>query len=302
MRRRPFLIAGGSALAGLLVWGRCESARSAFTRQLMDLALPDLTTKANQELATLPAQAREEIRTYFHGRCLNVPEFTREVCSRSYRRDLRGRTAEQQEFKLWLTFTQRVASQDQIMEAIRVIAVDAGRDLDRSWRACNEQLATKWGVVLKQEHGSHLEAGEFTGRLESLVHGRIQATLQAAQEAGRHTLLGDLLRLGGDASQTVGASALMLLPLVAMPQLILPACLLVAAGPILRFIGGASDSAEEPALRAVVSDKLATLGNRIGVEFENEIRVRIAELQAMQERALESVARQKAEDLIGILA
>jgi hypothetical protein len=86
MNRRRFLregIAGGAMAVGaggfLLV--RRSNARAEMNSRLLNDALPPLTSSSLRELQTLPVRAREEVRRFFHGKCLNVESFISHICS-----------------------------------------------------------------------------------------------------------------------------------------------------------------------------------------------------------------------------
>ena len=50
-----------------------------------------------------------------------------------------------------------------------------------------------------------------------------------------------------------------------------------------------------------ISERLALLGNRVGSEFEAEIRTRVADLHAWQEQALKKAAASQAQETIGLI-
>ena len=97
MNRRRFLktgaVVGGCALTGvggcavavgLGSWGRKTYAASVLKQKLISDVTPVLKAKADSEIQALPVRAREEIKTWFHGKCLNVAAFTKEICASSY--------------------------------------------------------------------------------------------------------------------------------------------------------------------------------------------------------------------------
>src|SRR5437867_3352798 len=101
MNRRRFLregLAGGALAlgAGGLLLVRRNQARAAVTSHMLGDALPALSTKSQEELNRLPARARDEIKRYFHGKCLNVEGFVSHICSDSFAERLgRCSTADQ---------------------------------------------------------------------------------------------------------------------------------------------------------------------------------------------------------------
>ena len=54
--------------------------------------------------------------------------------------------------------------------------------------------------------------------------------------------------------------------------------------------------------QAAISGRLALLGNRVGAEFEREIRERLNDLHTWQERSIRNTAKQVAEELSWLYA
>src|SRR4051794_1051246 len=86
MNRRRFLRKGAAGVAllgaaGGVGFNRRHRARETITSGMLDDALPPLTANSSKEMNTLPARGREEIKRYFHGKCLNVEGFVSLVCS-----------------------------------------------------------------------------------------------------------------------------------------------------------------------------------------------------------------------------
>src|SRR4051794_11168614 len=103
MNRRRFLW-NGTALGGLALgvggslFHRRSQARAEMTSRMLDDALPPLVTKSVKELQERPVHAREEIRRFFHGKCLNVANFVSRICSPTFGEQLgRCSTSEERE-------------------------------------------------------------------------------------------------------------------------------------------------------------------------------------------------------------
>lgn len=298
MNRRKFLsasaTAGGLVLLGGGFWARQAYARSRLRRELVRLSAPVLTSKAHKELLTLPGRAREEMRRYFHGVCLNVHGFVREVCSPEFADRLAGCAApEQQQEQVLLAFMREVVAEAQVLNRVQVIAEDVSADLDRNWAGCCTELANKWDASLK-EYRVTVTATELTDRMTPLLTAGLREAVARAESAGRRPAL-------DEAVTRVGKSALLLLPLSAeAPWLGWPLFAVLALRPVFDyFIARVRDRADD--LQWAVSDKLAQLGNRMGSEFEAEMRNRITDLHRWQDRAVEGAAEQQAAQLIRLL-
>jgi hypothetical protein len=94
MNRRKFLItASGVGISGLITGGLFVNrayARDRLRAKLLADVMPVLTEKAHDEFARLPVMARDDLRTWFHGPCLNAAEFAREICSNAFLERLRS--------------------------------------------------------------------------------------------------------------------------------------------------------------------------------------------------------------------
>src|SRR5688500_18458691 len=97
MNRRQFLSRLSAVGTPLLIggtifsvrWGQRVHARENLRKQMLGTAIPVLTQNAHAELLALPTRARQEIRQYFHGRCLKVTGFVSEICSAGFAEKLR---------------------------------------------------------------------------------------------------------------------------------------------------------------------------------------------------------------------
>jgi hypothetical protein len=298
MNRRKFLSgaasAGGLFLLGGGFWARQAYARSRLQRELVRLSAPILANKAAREMPTLPETAREEMRRYFHGACLNVHGFVKEVCTSEFAERLAasGNPRQQRELVL-LAFMREVVTEEQVLNRVQIIAEEISHDLDHNWAGCCAELANKWDVSVK-EYKTTVAAQELTDRLTPLVESGIRQALDQARALGQRPALGDGIR-------GLGKSALLTLPLsLETPWQGWPLFAVVALKPVFDFfIARVRDRGSD--LQWAVSEKLAALGNRMGLEFENEVRMRIADLHKWQDQAVEEAARQQADQLIRIL-
>jgi hypothetical protein len=298
MNRRKFLsasaAAGGVVLLGGGFWARQAYARSQVRQKLVQLSAPVLTAKAHQELLTLPSRAREEMRRYFHGVCLNVHDFVQEVCSPEFADRLAECTgAEQRQELVLLAFMREVATEAQVLNRVQVIAEDVSTDLDRNWAACCAELAGKWDASLKEYHTT-VTATDLADRLTPLLQRGLRQALAEAETSGRRAPL-------GEAAAKVSEAALRLVPLAAeAPWLGWPLFAVLALKPVFAyFIDRVRDRAHD--LQWAVSDKLAQLGNRMGSEFEAEVRNRITELHRWQDAAVAGAADEQAAQLVRLL-
>jgi len=295
MDRRTFLsgaaTAGGLVLLGGGFWGRQAFARSQFTQELVHAANPILTTKAHKELLELPARAREEMRRYIHGVCLNVHGFVEEVCSADFAARMASRTSLQQQQELLLVaFMREVVTEAQVLNRVQVIAEDISRDLDRNWAACCEELAQKWDVSVK-EYRIAVTAEELGNRLTPMVQRGIRQALEQGRSAVQKPARSDL-------PDEIGKSAMLLLPVMLQaPWAGWPLFFVQVLKPVFAYlVDRVKDRAHN--LQFAVTDKLSQLGNRCGAEFDNEVRLRIGDLHKWQDGAVEAAARQQAEQLI----
>jgi hypothetical protein len=93
---------------------------------------------------------------------------------------------------------------------------------------------------------------------------------------------------------------LLLLPLAPVPQLLIPAFVLVAARPVFLYISGLLND-PAPSIRAAISGRLALLGNRVGDEIASEFGSHLADLHRWQYEALSQCATQVAERAVSLV-
>jgi hypothetical protein len=302
MNRRRFLwegIAGGAIAlgAGGFLFIRRNQARSAVASSLLNDALPRLTANSGKELNALPVRAREEIKRYFHGKCLNVEGFVSRICSTEFTERLgRCQTQEERERCFLLAFFSRVATEAEILNQIETIADDIGSELDSAWSAYCVEMSAKWNTHL-QCCGTRLTADELTNRLSSMIKGELG-------QAARHTTTGNQQPAVGETIGKIGASAVLLLPLVRFGALGLkvgiPVFVILAAKHLWDYAMSQLEDRRGD-YQMAISRRLALLGNRVGTEFEREVRLRLTDLHTWQERAVRETAMRLAEERVGLI-
>lgn len=279
------LIAVSGAIGGA-IWGRGLYARSRLEQQLIEEALPIVDGKSVEELEQLPVRARDEIRTWFHGPCANARPFSVEVCSERFQQKLyRCETDELREMLFLSVFLKHVASEAEILNRVELMAEELGSELDRNWNACCNEIA-------QQEHWKRYFPrqtkifGDLSGRLQSKIRHRIDDCLSIAQAAGQRPALTQTM-------ESIGTSAVMLLPLLPKPELMVPLFLLAAVSSLgeycYRLLRDRVGDVQE-----AVSARLALLGNRIGSELETEISTAIGRLHEWQDQSLRKLAEEQA--------
>lgn len=301
MNRRRFLhygaaVAGGSFIAGGL-WARSDFARDTLRSRLLEDALATLTSASLRELQGLPIRGREEIRRYFDGKCLNVEPFVQQLCSEGFREQLGqcSTHAQRDEFLLG-AFCGRIASEAEILHRVDVIAAGIGSELDTGWAAHGRELSTRWNVRLRG-YGSSLGADGLIRRASDLVHQELRTALRNASTADQVPALGQMLR-------GIGQSAILLLPLVRFREAGLavgiPIFVFLAARQIWEFVVSRLED-RRAGYQTAISSQLALLGNRVGSEFEAEIRRRLNDLHTWQQQSIRAIADQLVEERVGLI-
>ncbi len=298
MNRRTFLttaaVGGGAALLGGAFWARCAVARGQVQQELVDASDPVLTSYAQKQLSELPGRAREEMRKHFHGLCLQVSEFTDAVCKPEFAEWLANhpKTA-QREQRIVELFMTHVTTPKMVLDRVHDVAETISQDLDRNWAACCDELAKQWNVKI-QDRAEQLDADLMTAKLTPMIGDSIRQAADAAKRNGQPVALREVL---GD----VGKSALLLLPLaMAAPWVGWPLFTMLALRPVFEeWVRQASDRAAT--LQRTVTERLASLGNRVGLEFEKEVQVRLGDLHQWQRQAVAAAAGKQAEKLVRYL-
>jgi hypothetical protein len=297
MDRRHFLIAcGGLGVIG--VGGRLGHqalARERLRRELVEAALPALIDKHNRESHLLPGEKRDEIRRWFHGKCLNSASFAREICGRRTRQVLGSLRDEGTRFEyLYERFCSRVVSHAGIINRIETLQAESGDIIDANWSACCSEISARWGRQVRR-HRPPLGLGDLSVRLDPVIREGLAAALRGLRSAGA----------GGDPARklldSLGRTAMMMLaPTTRLPQVAIPTFLFLALSHVFDFI---FEMASDPVAgyQAELSARVAHLGNRIGDEFETAIRGQLAEIHLLQDSAVTGQAAACAEAMVPTL-
>ena len=302
MYRRRFLregVAGGVLALGTggFLYGRRHQARAAVASDLLNDALPSLTAGSNKELNSLPVKAREEIKRYFHGKCLNVEGFVSQICSNEFAARLgRCQTADERAGCLLYSFCIRVATEAEILNQVETIAADIGSELDAGWSAYCVEISARWNTRI-QGYGTLLAADELTNRLSGIIRTDLEHAARQDMPDSQHPAVGETIG-------KIGESAMMLLPFVRLVPIGLkvgvPVFFVLASRHVWDFVMGQLHDRRGD-YRTAISSRLALLGNRVGAEFEREVRLRLADLHTWQERSIRSTVNQLAVERVGFI-
>lgn len=313
MDRRTFLkhsvITGGAIALGCSgLWGRRAIARQNLVRQFESEALSTLTRHSLDELRSGPAQAREEIRLWFHGKALNVAGFVEEICSPLYREHLHAcATEEEQNERLLMTFCNKIGTDAEILDHVQVIAEELGQQLDMSWATCCEEIAAKWNISMKN-YSKPLDYSQLADHVDQLVRALLKESLMIARAGTQAPALSETF-------DKIGKSALMLMPMSRVRidlsrgqvdvnpgalVLALPTFVFDSLNYLFRYINGCF-SDPRPDMQSAISARVSLLGNRLGSEFESEARARLAALHEWQKVAFSKTAAHLAETTVGWL-
>ena len=285
---KRFAGAGAGALIGAtLIGGRMAErayARGQFREKLLSSSAPLLSDKAKRELDSLPQAGKEELREYFHGICLRVEPFVARICSITFLEELRGCSSEQQRQMLFsVAFSQKVATPAEMLSRIDVIAIELGKHLDRNLSAGCRDLGRQWGKAIQL---SRRESLNVFGRIEPLIRSGLQDAISQAYPIGLQPPLSEV-------GLQLGRAAIMALRFIQVgPSLFWPVFIATALEPVFRFLISQITDRREDYQRAI-SEQLALTGNRVAMEFETEVRMRIADLHVQQEQAIHSIAEEE---------
>lgn len=299
MDRRSFIQQGvtGGVLAigaGGLLYVRRSQARETVASNMLNDALPPLTASSAKSLNALPARAREEIKRYFHGKCLNVEGFVSHICSKDFLERLGlCRRADEKELCFLQTFCSRVATETEILNRVESIATEIGSELDDEWTTYCAEVSVKWNTRI-QGYGSPLAADELTNRLGGMIRTELAQATRQAMTADQRPAVGPTIG-------KIGASAVLLLPLMQYGpvglQVGIPVFLVLAAKHVWDYAMTRLDDRRGD-YQAAISGRIAQLGNRVGSEFEREVRQRITDLHTWQERSIQDTASRLAEERV----
>lgn len=294
MNRRNFILACGG-LGVLGVGGRLGHqvyAREQLNRKLVETAIPSLIGTHNRESEQLPRETRDEIRRWFHGKCLNAASFVRELDTGQSLAVLTHIRGENARFEyLYERFVLRIVSHAEIMNRIETIQAEAGDLIDLNWSSCCSEISRNWGSEIRR-HDPDFSLGDVSSRLDPVIRQRLEATVRGLGSAGigenpTRKLLDSLGR----------TAMLMLVPMTRFPQVAIPTFLLLGLVQIFDFI---YEKASDPVVgyQAELSARIAHLGQRIGDEFETAIKNQLAEIHAFQDFAVTRQATSYARDAV----
>lgn len=300
MERRRFIQTVGAGAGALVfggaLWARAVLGRSQFANQLVSEASPILVKKEHSEIGSIPESASEELKLWFTGACLNSAQFIEYICEESFAARL-GQFSTQRDRELCIEneFLSRVISHSEIYNRIELIAKEAGTTLDRNWKSCCDQIAATWKLKLSAR--SMNLADSIQTRLETVVASELDMMIsQSTSTANRPSLISSAVG--------IGKASLMLLPLVRLPApynaVVIPAFALIALSHFANYAIGMLTQ-DKGVAKAAISDRLAILGNRIAGEFSSELKTRIADLHAWQNKSLRKTAGEYAYESIGII-
>ncbi len=299
---RKFAGAGASVVfGGALIGGRFVQqahARSRLAQNLVDEATPILTEQAHQELRSIPEACREQIRLKFHEACLNVTSFVTKICSTEFQDRLEALADDRAKERLFIvTFGEKVVPHAEVVRWVRTIAEETSAELRANWEDSSKQLARKWTLSLKSfEEG--VSAEPFLAEMDETIRRGIESSRQLSYSLAGQTPL--LFAEGMQSSTGVEEAALLRLNVRGFageaPEFV-PVFVWNALSDVYSFFTGAAY--DDPAVyRRAISERLALLGNRVGSEFESEVRRRLADLHTWQEQAVMAAAESRAEALI----
>ena len=293
--KRSLAAAGGVALLGGGVGLRRVHAVHRLGSEMMKEADPLISTREQRELDGLPSQARNQIRRYVHGLCLDCYQFAEEVCSAPFQDRLNNiADFEQRQQYVYLSFNKHVLNETQFVNRIRTIAKKVGSELDENWIACCAGVAEKWGVALRPyETGFGCE--DLKRMAEPMIRSQLTAAIQDATTRSSQPTFVDL-------SSGIGVSAVMLFPvMVDSPYLGMPKFAMSAFfRPLFEYLTGLFRS-RRANVQSLVTGRLKLLSERLGPKFEQEVRRRIADLHYWQYRAVKTVAHEQAGRTVGWL-
>jgi hypothetical protein len=306
MERRKFLTglatAGGLALLGGGIWGRQAYARGVLSDRLIQGAEPVLAAKARKELfgdpaankPGLPAVGREAVRAYFHEICVKVPNFVEEIQTEEFTNGMaRCPTRQQQQEKLLWAFRSNVVKEGDVLDKVQTLAADLSRTLDADWSACCGELADRWGVLVK-DYRVPVTAEDLLAKTTPSIQAAVRDATDQARAGGENVVTPDLAADLRDAVR-------LLVPVkgkglwAGWPEFVARVLDLV--------FGDCADQIRRkvPELNAKVSDRFATLGNRMGAEFENAVSGHVKRLHEWQEAAVATAAHNQAAAAIRLL-
>ncbi|MAT50868.1 MAG: hypothetical protein CMK32_06770 [Porticoccaceae bacterium] len=294
------LLGGGAVLlAGGGLLGRRAYARHSLSRTLVEDAAPILRERTRDEISNLPIMAREEIRAWFHAPSFNAAEFARLVCSSQFAEELANLKGEESKrLHLYALFTSLVLSTVELNDAVSEIAHRVGLELDHSRSATCEELARCWESRAHAPNESSTAAirDKVMRRIDPLIRREIAISIELSYAGSQRPSISETV-------ESIGESAIGLLRLsnLGPPGMViaLPLFAINAFDDVFRFIIDRVTDRSIDYQRAI-SERVASLGNRIGEQFEVEVRDRIKELHIWQEAAITKAANEYARETVGL--
>jgi len=301
MDRRQFMISSGWAAlavgtpAGYLLVRR-QQLRAQARERLLTEALPPLEELSGGHLATMPGRAREEIRRFFHGKCLNVESFVSHICSNSFVEQVgRCRTSQEREDCFLAAFCSRVATEAEIVNHVETIAGEMGSELNAAWRHYCERLGEAWRPQLAGLGAAPLSSDQLLDATGAFIREEIRAAVRTAA-ANRLPALGETM-------ENIGKSALLLAPLALFGNAGLAVGIPLFVANSIRNVWNYIWSRWQDRrgdFQAALSGRFAMLGNRVGDGFQTEIRLRLNDLYTWRSNAVRNQAEKIVEERIGM--
>jgi hypothetical protein len=176
-----------------------------------------------------------------------------------------------------------------VLHRVETIAAEIGSLLDQNWSDCCQKLTNAWKTSITG-YPDHQQGRELAVLTEPLIVAGLQQAIASAERVGEMPAVSKSLG-------SLGTSALLTLRLhTVLPQLVLPAFVLSALWHLFSYVLGVLQHREGD-YRTAISGRLARLGDRVGAEFEQEIRRRLSDLHQWRESAVRSVVEQRAREL-----
>ncbi len=289
MNRRVFLQTTGSiAGIGLISGGlliRRTYAIDTLAREMVDETLPLVSESWQNELETVPEKACNEVRKFFHQKCLNVDAFLEVLSGDNLQRELRSlRKDYEREEVVMREFCRHVVSGDAILQHLKDLATELGKNLDESWAGACKQVSTQW----TESHG-FTNAAEY----EILSMRTRELMLKNLRATARNLRSGQDLALGETFTE-VGRAALLLIPIKRIgkggAQVAVPHYIVEALRPYCSYLSEKVGSQNENVQREM-SKKLSQLGNHIGDECKKVMTEKVSFLHIIRKMTLMEIAR-----------
>lgn len=296
MNRRAFLQTTGSIMGvGLISGGlyiRHRYMVDNLAREMVEETLPFVKELWQAELKTVPETAREEVRQFFHLKCLNVDHFLQVLTGHDVQAEIRSaRKDPEREEIIMREFCQHVVSGDEIKDHLTKLAGRLGKSLDDSWANSCREISQQWSNQHGVSYASDYEILSLRTRESMIKHLRASAkSFRGEQE----------LALEQNFTE-VGRAALLLIPLKkigkASARVAVPSYFVEAVRPHCSYLGQLAASNSRKSLEQMTT-KLSELGNHIGAECEKVMFQKVHHLHTVRHISLMEVARNIAQQQI----